>query len=101
MKEKGFGIKVRNRFCMICGKEIKIDNRIKAHLIPKMLKPKENVIVFLHKECETKINKLYVGQQKKTEAEKIKEKALNLLKDFKLKIKLMEKRINDDRTKIF
>ena len=82
---------------MMCGKEVTPDDRIKAHLIPKCLKPKENIVVFLHKKCELKINKLYVTQQKKTEAEKVKKKALNILKDFKMKIKLMEDRIKNER----
>jgi methionyl-tRNA synthetase len=50
--------------CMICGKKLDKEDIIKAHLIPKMLKPKDNIFTYFHKECEDKLNKLYICQQK-------------------------------------
>ena len=88
-------ITIRDNMCMMCGKEILLGNKVRAHLIPKRLNPKANIFIFLHKECEEKINALYVNQQKKPEAEKMKKKALNILNDFKTKIKIMEDRIKD------
>jgi 5-methylcytosine-specific restriction endonuclease McrA len=96
MEKENLNIFIRANICFLCGKEITPGNRIRAHLIPKRLHPKHNVFIFLHKECEQEINNIYVNQQTKTEAEKVKKKALNILSDFKLKIKIMEDRINEE-----
>lgn len=87
---------IKNIVCMMCGEQITHEDRVLAHLIPKCLKPKDNVLIHLHKECEKKINKLYVNQQTKKYSEKIQKKALNILRDFKASIKLMEDRVKED-----
>lgn len=80
----------------MCGEEITPADRVRAHLIPKMLKPKNNVFIFLHKKCEKRINDLYVHQQPKKESEKVKKKALNMIKTVKDQIKIMEERIQNE-----
>ena len=89
-------ITINDKDCMICGKAIGQGNRVRAHLIPKNLKPKFNVFTYFHKECEDLINKLYVSQQKKPEHERVKKKVMNILKDCRSKIKMMETRIMED-----
>jgi hypothetical protein len=89
-------ITIKEDVCLMCGKPISIGSKVKAHLLPKQLKPIHNVFIYLHKECEDRINKLYVNQQTKSEAEKMTKKALNILNDFKLKINIMEDRIKDE-----
>lgn len=58
--------------CFVCGKKILVKDRDKHHAIPKCMKPKFNVLFFLHNECHTKLNELYVSQQKKNKEKKIK-----------------------------
>jgi uncharacterized protein YlaI len=87
---------VQMNVCPICGKPITAQNRIRAHLLPKQLNPKYNIFTYLHKECEHRINLLYVNQQVKTNAERAKDKARNMIKDFKTKLEIMEKRIDED-----
>ena len=64
--------------CMICGKPLSDkENNIKGHLIPKMLKPKDNIMTFFHKECEDRLNGLYVHTQRAPQSKKI----INILKN--------------------
>ncbi len=88
-------ITITHNLCLICGKKIIHSNKVKAHLIPKCLKPKLNVLVHLHKECEQRINKLYISQQKKPEYERAKKKIMNVLGDLETKIKDIENKINE------
>lgn len=63
-------IKLEIDVCAICGlpfTDFADERRIKAHMIPKMLNPKFNVIIPLHAKCEDKINALYFVHQKKNE----------------------------------
>jgi len=96
MIEKNINISINSSVCFMCGKAVS-ENRVRAHLLPKSLNPKYHIFCFLHKECERRINNLYVNQQKKREAAKVKKKALNLLEDFKIKIKIMEDRIKKEK----
>jgi hypothetical protein len=83
--------------CFICGEEITPGKRIRAHLIPKCLKPKHNVIVLLHGECEKKINSLYVSQQKKPYHAKAKKKVLNMLENLHTGIRVLEEKIEEEK----
>lgn len=47
-------IYIHNSECVVCGREIRYLSR--HHLIPKILKPKSNVVVGVCKECHRKIH---------------------------------------------
>lgn len=96
-EDKSLNLIIKNSHCIMCGKEITNLDRIKSHLLPKRLKPKGNVIVFLHKDCEKRINSLYINQQKKTEGEKVKKKALNLIKDLETKLNIIKNKIQNEK----
>ena len=65
-------IKIDNGFCFLCGKTF--DNskagmkkgfyKTQHHCLPKLLKPKYNVLIPLHRKCHEKLNSLYAHQQK-------------------------------------
>lgn len=50
-------IVINNDKCMVCGCEFNGDKqRTTHHVLPKQLKPKENITVSVCKECHYKIN---------------------------------------------
>ena len=87
---------IKNSECPMCGKVISAGKRVKAHLLPKSLKPVHNIFTYLHKECEEKINNLYVNQQKKPYYKKAKKKVLNMIKNLHTGIRILEDKIEKE-----
>lgn len=89
-------ITIKDSTCFICGKDIHPGDRIRAHLIPKSLKPETNVFTYFHKECEDRLNSLYGSHQKKSEVKRAKKKMLNMINDCHTKLRTMEERIEEE-----
>jgi len=86
-------IEIKTEDCLICGKKLNTQDRIKGHLIPKCLKSKHNVLAFFHRKCEERINSLYVSQQKRS----LNKKFINNLEEAILKLtNLLDKAKEND-----
>jgi hypothetical protein len=59
-KVSNFVITIMGRRCFVCGKKITNGNSNNHHSLPKVLKPKYNVVVPTCLKCHEKINSLYL-----------------------------------------
>ena len=75
--------------CFFCGKKLDHLKKEKHHAIPRCINPKFNVIIPVHKTCHTKINKMYVSQQRKDPNIKLN----NILEDTIVKLTSMHDKV--------
>jgi hypothetical protein len=62
--------KLQRQLCLMCGKKLRNDITW-HHIIPKMLNPRKNMLLPLHRGCHNRLNSIYVIQQSKPDLSKL------------------------------